>query len=143
MPIPRPLLKLVRAFALVCLAALLIFAAGAQPLHPFSKYDQPARATLAKMTLDEKIGQMVQADQQFLKSVDDIVKYHLGSLLSGGDSDPKAGNSLKAWTDLYDGYQAIAMKSRLHIPLLYGIDSVHGNNNVEGATIFPHNIGLG
>ncbi len=78
MPIPRPLLKLVRAFALLALAALLIFAAGAQPLHPFSKYDQPARAILAKMTLDEKIGQMLQPDQQFLKSVDDIEKYHLG-----------------------------------------------------------------
>lgn len=133
----------VRAVALYSLSMVLPLAAYAQERHPFAKYDNQAREILAKMTLDEKLGQMLQPDQQFLESVGDIDKYHLGSLLSGGDSDPKAGNSLQAWTDLYDGYQAIAMKTRLRIPLLYGIDSVHGNNNVEGATIFPHNIGLG
>ncbi len=95
------------------------------------------------MTLDEKIGQMTQADQKFLKSVDDIETYHLGSLLSGGDSDPKSGNDLVSWTDLYDNYQKRALSTRLRIPLLYGIDAVHGHNNVLGATIFPHNIGLG
>lgn len=136
---------LIRAGALCNLSILLIPTAQSQGVasHHFSKYDQQAGEIIKKMTLDEKIGQMLQPDQQFMKSVEDIEKYHLGSLLSGGDSDPKAGNSLKAWTDLYDGYQAVAMKSRLHIPLLYGLDSVHGNNNVEGATIFPHNIGLG
>jgi beta-glucosidase len=70
-------------------------------------------------------------------------KYAFGSVLSGGNSDPKAGNSLTAWTDLYDRLQTDAMKTRLAIPLVYGIDSVHGNNNVLGATVFPHNIGLG
>ena len=64
-------------------------------------------------------------------------------MLSGGDSDPKAGNSLEAWTDLLDRFQAHAYKTRLKIPLLYGIDAVHGHNNVLGAVIFPHNIGLG
>lgn len=86
---------------------------------------------------------MTQPDQQFLKSIDDIEKYHLGSLLSGGDSDPKCGNDLQSWTDLYTTYQTRALQTRLHIPLLYGIDAVHGNNNVLGATIFPQNIGLG
>lgn len=95
------------------------------------------------MTLEEKIGQMIQADQEFLKDPADIETYFLGSLLSGGGSDPKAGNSLEAWTDLYDGYQKHALKTRLGIPLLYGIDAVHGNNNVLGAVVFPHNIGLG
>ncbi len=109
----------------------------------FSKYDAPARKLLAQMTLDEKIGQMTQPDQMYLKSLDDIEKYHLGSLLSGGDSDPKSGNDLKSWTDLYDGYQARAVKTRLRIPLVYGVDAVHGHNNVIGATVFPHNIGLG
>jgi beta-glucosidase len=102
-----------------------------------------AQKLLGEMTLDEKIGQMTQADQMFLKSVDDIETYHLGSLLSGGDSDPKSGNDLGSWTDLYDNYQSRALKTRLRIPLLYGVDAVHGHNNVLGAVIFPHNIGLG
>ena len=64
-------------------------------------------------------------------------------MLSGGNSDPKEGNSLKAWTDLYDRIQARTQKTRLRIPILYGVDAVHGHNNVLGAVIFPHNIGLG
>ncbi len=102
-----------------------------------------AQRLLAGMSLDEKIGQMTQPDQMFLKSLDDIENYHLGSLLSGGDSDPKSGNDLESWTDLYDNYQSRALKTRLRIPLLYGIDAVHGNNNVLGSVVFPHNIGLG
>jgi beta-glucosidase len=102
-----------------------------------------AQKLLAGMSLDEKIGQMTQPDQMFLKSLDDIDTYHLGSLLSGGDSDPKSGNDLGSWTDLYDNYKSRALKSRLRIPLLYGVDAVHGHNNVLGSTIFPHNIGLG
>ena len=108
-----------------------------------SSFDSQANQLLAQMTLEEKIGQMTQAEQDALKSLDDIETYHLGSLLSGGNSDPKEGNSLKAWTDLYDRLQQRALKTRLAIPLLYGIDAVHGHNNVLGATIFPHNIGLG
>src|SRR5207248_8132970 len=69
--------------------------------------------------------------------------YHLGSVLSGGDSDPKNGNTLQDWTEMYDRYQSEALKSRLGIPLLYGVDAVHGHNNVLGAVVFPHNIGLG
>lgn len=95
------------------------------------------------MTIDEKIGQMTQPDQQFLASLDDIENYHLGSLLSGGDSDPKSGNDLESWTVLYDQYQSRALKTKLRIPLLYGVDAVHGHNNVIGAVIFPHNIALG
>src|SRR5713226_7248872 len=102
-----------------------------------------AQKLLAGMSLDEKIGQMTQPDQMFLKSLDDIDTYHLGSLLSGGDSDPKSGNDLGSWTDLYDTYQSRALKTRLRIPLLYGIDAVHGHNNVLGSVVFPHNIGLG
>ena len=95
------------------------------------------------MTLDEKVGQMTQPDQSFLKSDADIAKYYLGSVFSGGDSDPKEGNSLEAWTNLIDRYQKRALETRLSIPLLYGVDAVHGHNNVLGAVIFPHNIGLG
>ena len=97
---------------------------------------------LKDMTLDEKIGQMTQVDQQFLNDISDISKYGFGSLLSGGGSTPKV-NEPKAWAEMYDMYQNEALRSRLKIPLLYGIDAVHGHNNVIGATIFPHNIGLG
>jgi beta-glucosidase len=95
------------------------------------------------MTLDEKIGQMTQPEQNELKDPADVEKYFVGSVLSGGSSDPKEGNSLKAWTDLYDRLQARTQNTRLKIPLLYGIDAVHGHNNVLDAVIFPHNIGLG
>jgi beta-glucosidase len=108
-----------------------------------SSFDPQVNALLARMTLDEKIGQMTQPDQMYLKSDDDIARYYLGSLLSGGDSDPKAGNSLEAWTNLVDRYQKRALETRLRIPLLYGVDALHGHNNVLGAVIFPHNIGLG
>lgn len=110
---------------------------------PFSSYDHRVRELLATMTLEEKIGQMTQAEQNALVDVSDIEKYFLGSLLSGGSSDPKAGNSLEAWTDMYDGYQQRALKTRLGIPILFGVDAVHGHNNVLGAVVFPHNIGLG
>lgn len=108
-----------------------------------SSYDSEVDLVLSKMTLEEKIGQMTQAEQDALKDVNDIQNYFLGSLLSGGNSDPKAGNSLAAWTEMYDRYQSLALKSRLGIPILYGVDALHGHNNVLGAVIFPHNIGLG
>ena len=109
----------------------------------FSAYDAEAKALLATMTLEEKVGQMTQAEQEKLTDVKDIQTYFLGSLLSGGSSDPKAGNSLQAWTEMYDGYQKLALQTRLKIPILYGVDAVHGHNNVLGAVVFPHNIGLG
>lgn len=117
--------------------------AAARKPRNLSDFDPQVRPLLARLSLDQKIGQMTQPDQMFLQSLDDIEKYHLGSLLSGGDSDPKSGNDLNSWTDLYDRYQARALKVKPRIPLLYGIDAVHGNNNVIGATLFPHNIGLG
>jgi beta-glucosidase len=124
-------------------AALVGSAALAAAPGPFSRYDKQARAVLARMTIEEKIGQMTQPDKNFLKSPDEIAKYSLGSVLSGGDSDPKSGNDLVSWTDMIDHYQSAALGSRLRIPLLYGVDAVHGHNNVIGATIFPHNIALG
>ena len=111
----------------------------------FTAFDTQARELLAKMTLAEKAGQMCQPDQAFLKEPSDIEKYSFGSLLSGGGSGPKnkADYNLKGWTDMVDAYQQHALKSRLGIPLVYGVDAVHGHNNIPGATIFPHNIGLG
>jgi len=95
------------------------------------------------MTLEEKVGQMTQPDQRFIEDPSDVETLFLGSILSGGDSDPKEGNSLRNWTDLYDRWQRRTARTRLKIPILYGVDAVHGHNNVLGAVIFPHNIGLG
>ncbi len=106
-------------------------------------FDDQVQQALSGMTLDEKIGQMTQAEITGLKDDKDVGDYYLGSLLSGGNGDPKEGNSLKAWTDMYDKYQSLALKTRLGVPILYGVDAVHGHNNVLDAVIFPHNIGLG
>ncbi len=109
----------------------------------FSAWDPQIRSLLARLSLDEKIGQMTQPDKNFIRNLDDLQTYHLGSVLSGGNSDPDTGNDLESWTNLYDRYQARALKTSPRIPILYGIDAVHGHNNVLGAVIFPHNIGLG
>jgi beta-glucosidase len=108
----------------------------------FASFDDQVDELLAQMTLDEKIGQMTQADQEFLEDSDHVRDYMLGSLLSGGGSDPPT-NSFEDWRALYEGYQAKALETRLGIPLLYGVDAVHGHSNVIGAVVFPHNIGLG
>jgi len=97
---------------------------------------------VSKMTLDEKVGQMTQVDKRMLDSESDIAKYFLGSILSGGGSVPE-DNTPKGWINMSNAYQKQALSTRLKIPLIYGIDAVHGHNNVVGATVFPHNIGLG
>lgn len=101
-----------------------------------------ANALLAKMTLDEKIGQMVQVDMAALKDKSDVQKYFIGSVLSGGGSDP-ADNRPETWLKAVTEFRAIALQTRLKIPLIYGVDAVHGHNNILGAVIFPHHVGLG
>jgi beta-glucosidase len=115
---------------------------SAAPKKRLSSFDAEVRPLLARMTLEEKIGQMTQPDQSFLADEKDVEAYFLGSVLSGGDSDPKT-NSLQDWTDLYDKFQSHSANTRLKIPLLYGVDAVHGHSNVLGAVLFPHNVGLG
>jgi beta-glucosidase len=105
--------------------------------------DSRVEALLAQMTLDEKIGQMVQVDSQALKDKADVQKYFLGSVFSGGDSDPADGNSAQSWLDFVTEFKNQALRTRLKIPLIYGIDAVHGHNNIDGAVIFPHHIGMG
>jgi beta-glucosidase len=128
--------------ALLIAAAVAAGGAAATAPRKLSSYDAQAKALLGTMTLDEKVGQMVQPDQGKLADEKDIATYFLGSVLSGGDSDPKT-NSLQDWTDMYDRYQSQALTTRLKIPILYGVDAVHGHNNVIGAVVFPHQIGLG
>ena len=105
--------------------------------------DSRVEALLAQMTLDEKIGQMVQVDSKALKGTVDVQKYFLGSVLSGGSSDPPDGNSAQSWLNFVTGFKNQALQTRLKIPLLFGIDAVHGHNNIDGAVIFPHHIGMG
>ena len=100
------------------------------------------RDLMSYMTLEEKVGQMTQVERKFLDGDKNISKYFLGSLLSGGGSAP-AKNFPKAWADMYDRFQKVALSTRLGIPIIYGVDAVHGHNNVIGATIFPHHVGLG
>ncbi len=98
---------------------------------------------LARMTLEEKVGQMTQAERiDVAEDPSLITTYALGSVLSGGGSVPES-NTPEAWADMVDEFQQAALDTRLGIPLLYGVDSVHGHANLLGATVFPHNIGLG
>ncbi len=99
-------------------------------------------ALLAVMTLEEKAYQCVQGEQANV-TVADVEKYGIGSVLSGGGSSPSTGNNPENWQGRVNELKEAALKTRLGIPLLYGIDAVHGNNNIYGATVFPHNIGLG
>ncbi|ELS56731.1 glycoside hydrolase family 3 protein [Streptomyces viridochromogenes] len=97
---------------------------------------------LSRMSLEEKAGQMTQAERGALTASGDIATYALGSLLSGGGSTPTP-NTAEAWAKMIDGFQLRAQATRFQIPLIYGVDAVHGHNNLAGATIMPHNIGLG
>ncbi|MBK7407159.1 MAG: glycoside hydrolase family 3 C-terminal domain-containing protein [Saprospirales bacterium] len=104
--------------------------------------DQLADSVLMLMTLEEKVGQMTQVERGEFNNIQDLATYGIGSILSGGGSSPTP-NTRAAWASMYDNFQSIALQSNLGIPILYGIDAVHGHNNVYGAVIFPHNIGMG
>ena len=105
--------------------------------------EQRVADLLGRMTLAEKVGQMAQAERIDIDADPSLITtYGLGSVLSGGGSVP-AENTPEGWADMVDRYQQAALDTRLGIPLLYGVDAVHGHNNLQGATIFPHNIGLG
>jgi beta-glucosidase len=102
---------------------------------------------MKKMTVEEKVGQTIQGDIGSM-TPEDLKAYPLGSILAGGNSAPGGDDRAppKAWTDLVDAYRRQSLAQRpghTPIPILFGIDAVHGHNNIVGATIFPHNIGLG
>ena len=114
--------------------------AGKEYCEPSARVD----ALLSKMSLAQKIGQMTQAERQSV-TPDEVRDFHIGSVLSGGGSCP-GSNRLGDWVEMNDVYWAASMEAddeHLAIPLLYGVDAIHGNANVLGATVFPHNIGLG
>ncbi|MFI6036290.1 glycoside hydrolase family 3 protein [Streptomyces sp. NPDC051315] len=97
---------------------------------------------LSRLSLEEKAGQMTQAERGALTAPGDIAAYDLGSLLSGGGSTPTP-NTPEAWARMIDAFQLRTRATRFQIPLIYGVDAVHGHNNLVGATVMPHNIGLG
>lgn len=126
--------------------ALLSFAAFSETalsvsVANWNASEAKAKALVGKMTVEEKVGQMIQAERRYMR-ISDITRYCLGSVLSGGGSVP-GKNSVEDWRNMIEKMQKAAAKTRLGIPILYGVDAVHGHNNLAGAVIFPHNCGLG
>ena len=132
------------------MAALVLAAHGvsvrAEPgpvayLDPGAAVEDRVADLLGRMSLDDKIGQMTQPERRYI-TLEEVTRYRIGSVLSGGGSAPTP-NTPEQWADMYDGFQRAALAAPLRVPLMYGVDAVHGHNTVVGATIFPHNIGLG
>ncbi len=145
----RPLVLAALALGLISVAIGLSAgpASGQGSTLPYENASLPVNQRvndlLGRMTLAEKVGQMTQTERlQVDENTAPIKNWHLGSILSGGGSVPTP-NRPEAWADMVDRFQRAAMRTRLHIPILYGIDTVHGDGNMFGATVFPHNIGLG
>ncbi len=111
-------------------------------MDPERDVEERVEALLAQMTLEEKVAQMVQPEQSAI-SLKEITMYGIGTVLSGGGSAPSTGNEAENWQQHINSMKQASLESRLGIPLLYGIDAVHGHSNIYGATIYPHNIGLG
>lgn len=142
-----------RFLTILLFSVLLLFLADHPPFsvlcHRLPIYKDPSQPVdvrvkdlISQMTLDEKIGQMMQIERSIAnESV--ITQYFIGSVLSGGGSEPQSQATPTEWANMVDSFQQAALSTRLGIPMIYGIDAVHGHNNVYGATIFPHNIGLG
>jgi beta-glucosidase len=140
----------IRTVLAICAAVLLIAPAGAAAGGDGLPYENPRLPVhkrvddlLSRMTLEEKVGQMTQTERyQVFDDESPIATWKLGSILSGGGSTPPQ-NTPEAWADMVDRFQRAALNTRLGIPLIYGVDAVHGHGNLLGATVFPHNIGLG
>ena len=98
-------------------------------------------ALLQEMTLREKIGQMTQVSRSHI-TPEEVAKHAIGSVLNGGSDNPQP-NTPAAWAGMARSFEEAALESRMGVPLLYGVDAVHGHSNVRGATVFPHNVGLG
>ncbi len=101
-------------------------------------------ALLARMTLEQKVGQLIQGDISSITPAD-LAKYPVGSILAGGNSGPYGNERADAatWRRLVGEYRAASLKAGAGIPIVFGVDAVHGHSNLPGATLFPHNIGLG
>jgi len=118
--------------------------AAAPYLDPSRPVDARVADLMSRMTLDEKLGQMAMVERTALPGdrAADLAAHGLGAVMSGGGSAPEP-NTAAAWAEMYDDFQRAALGGRLRVPVLYAVDAIHGHNNVRGATIFPHNVGLG
>ncbi|GIH17982.1 glycoside hydrolase family 3 N-terminal domain-containing protein [Rugosimonospora africana] len=123
-------------------ATVVINAHGLPYLNPALPIAQRVADLMSRMSLQDKVGQMTQAERAAVAGGGDIATYRLGSILSGGGSVPTP-NTPQAWADMVDNFQLHAQATPLQIPIIYGEDSVHGDNNLQGATVFPHDIGMG
>lgn len=103
--------------------------------------NDPVAQMVKQMSIEEKIGQMILVEKNSIQTKD-IARKHIGAILSGGGGNP-ADNSPKGWRRMIAEFQANALNTAQQIPILYGVDAVHGTANVRGAVVFPHNIGLG
>src|SRR4051812_3051666 len=120
------------------------------PKWPFDKdaaLEEKVSALLKKMTVEEKVGQVIQGDIASI-TPSDMKKYHLGSILAGGGSAPGANERApaKQWLALADEFYAASIDTSnggVGIPMIWGIDAMHGHSNIVGAVLFPHNVGLG
>ncbi|GAB2285660.1 hypothetical protein Dimus_020101 [Dionaea muscipula] len=134
---------------LLPLVFLCFWAARTNGEYDVAKYKDPKQPIhirisdlMKRMTLEEKVGQMVQLDRT--AATPQIMKeYSIGSVLSGGGSVPHPQATAAEWIHMVNGFQNGSLSSRLGVPMIYGIDAVHGHNNVYKATVFPHNVGLG
>lgn len=121
-------------------------ATGAAIRAPDAAMERRIAAIVAGMTLEQKVGQMTQPDVRYI-TPEQVTQYYIGSVLNGGGAWPDMNKraSVADWAALADRFADAALATDLPtpIPLLWGTDAVHGHNNVSGATIFPHNIGLG
>lgn len=134
--IPIFLMGLVVIWAALAEAEYIIYKDATKPLNSRIK------DLMSRMTLEEKIGQMTQIERG-VASAEVMKDYFIGSVLSGGGSVPSKQASAETWINMVNELQKGALSTRLGIPMIYGIDAVHGHNNVYKATIFPHNVGLG
>lgn len=103
--------------------------------------DENIKLFLDNMTIEEKVGQMLQVERRTI-SIEDIKNYNIGSIFAAGGSTPDE-NTMDEWRKMINRYKDAAKETRLAIPLLYAVDAVHGNNNMQDTIIYPHNIGLG
>src|SRR3954452_3400048 len=144
-----------RPIAFLCLGAAVVASAAtaaqtwpraASTTLPDAALESRVHAIVAGMTLEQKIGQMTQPD---IRSVtpDDVRRYYIGSILNGGGAWPSMNmhSSVADWLKLSDAFYRASMSTdmKVQVPVIWGTDAVHGHNNVYGATLFPHNIGLG
>ncbi|XP_073138591.1 uncharacterized protein [Henckelia pumila] len=138
----RKFLMLIVCMVVVCLLATFTEAGYLKYKDPKQPLGVRIKDLMGRMTLEEKIGQMIQIGRE-VATPDVMNKHFIGSVLSGGGSVPAPKASAEAWVNMVNEIQKGALSTRLGIPMIYGIDAIHGHNNVYKATIFPHNVGLG